>query len=177
MPEPGLPRDAAVTIHDGDAKPMVVALRTAQPDDEAFLFQVYASTRADELALIAPEQQDAFLRMQFNAQRWSYTANYPDADHQIILLNDQPIGRMLIARNAQEIALVDIALLSEQRNQGLGTSLLRELIREAEQTRKFVRLHVLSGNRALQLYTRLGFQVIGQQEPYLEMELRPHTAS
>jgi ribosomal protein S18 acetylase RimI-like enzyme len=168
-----------VTIHDSDAKSAIVSLRTARPEDEDFLHQVYASTRADEMALIdwKREQRDAFLRMQFNAQRWSYEANYPQADHQIILLNDQPMGRMLIARSEHEIRLVDIALLLEHRGHGIGTDLLCGLIGEAEQTHKPVRLHVLKGNRAMQLYTRLGFQVIAEQEPYIEMELQPHTTS
>ncbi len=168
-----------MTIHDGDVKSAVVSLRTASPEDEDFLLQVYASTRADELALLdwKREQRDAFLRMQFNAQRWSYEANYPHADNQIILLNNQPIGRLLIARAEHEITLVDIALLPKHRGHGIGTDLLHELIDEAKQTHKPIRLHVLKGNRAMQLYTRLGFQVIAEQEPYIEMELQSQTIS
>jgi ribosomal protein S18 acetylase RimI-like enzyme len=179
MPELGSPRDSAVTIHDGDAKSAIVSLRTTRPEDEGFLLQIYASTRADEMALIdwKREQRDAFLRMQFDAQRWSYEANYPQADHQIILLNDQPIGRIWIARGEHEIILVDIALLLEHRGHGIGSNLLHELIDEAKQTHKPIRLHVFKGNRAMQLYTRLGFQVIAEQEPYIEMELQPHTTS
>jgi len=74
---------------------LLVSLRLAQPQDEWFLFQVYAATRADEMALVpwTAEQQQAFLHMQFNAQRQSYALDYPDAAWQIIVKAEVPIGR------------------------------------------------------------------------------------
>ena len=50
------------------------------PDDEDFLWRLYVSTRAPEVAAFGwpPEQQEAFLRMQYRARRGSYyTAAYP----------------------------------------------------------------------------------------------------
>ena len=45
-------------------------LRLATSEDESFLLSVYAGTRTEEMALAAwnAAQQDAFLRMQFNAR-------------------------------------------------------------------------------------------------------------
>ena len=61
-------------------------LQPVRPEDEPFLFELYASTRGDEMALVGWDkaQQEAFLRMQFNAQRSSYAMQFPNADYRII---------------------------------------------------------------------------------------------
>lgn len=154
-----------------------INLRPAQPDDEPFLFRVYASTRADEMAAWGWDaaQQEAFLRMQFTTQSMSYRAQFPDADHRIIMLADEPVGRILVARTDEGILLVDIALLPERRSAGIGTSLIRDLQAEATQAGLPVHLHVLKTNpAAARLYERLGFSSIGDDGIYLEMKWQPH---
>ena len=101
---------------------MKITLRPIEPDDAAFLYRVYASTREAELALVDWDaaQKDAFLRMQFLAQAQHYQANYTDTTYQIILLDGQPVGRLYVARWPGEIRIVDIALLPEYRNMGIG---------------------------------------------------------
>jgi len=155
-----------------------INLRPAEADDEPFLFGVYASTRADEMAAWGwnAAQQEAFLRMQFTTQSLSYRAQFPDADHRIIMLEDQPVGRILVARTDKEVLLVDIALLPERRSAGIGTSLIRELQAEATQAEIPVRLHVLKTNAAAsRLYERLGFSSVGDDGIYLEMKWLPQT--
>ena len=58
-----------------------IALRPIGPDDLEFLFRVYASTRAAEMAVVPWDeaQKEAFLRMQFAAQDSYYHANFPSA--------------------------------------------------------------------------------------------------
>ena len=83
-----------------------VTLRPVGPADEAFLLSVYASTRADEVALVpwTDEQRQAFVRMQFAAQQEHYQKTYPEADHDIILLAGRPLG-LYIARGEREIRI------------------------------------------------------------------------
>jgi GNAT superfamily N-acetyltransferase len=126
---------------------MPQSLRPATPEDGAFLFALYGSTRAEELdawGLFGP-QLEAFLRMQFAAQQQHYRAALPRADHQIILVGGAPAGRLLVERREDEIRLADIALLPEHRSRGLGTALLHALLEEARAAKKPVRLHVLQG--------------------------------
>ncbi len=101
----------------------VLTLTPAGPTDEPFLRAVYASTRAQELALLDWDEavKEAFVSMQFNAQRRSYLADFPDAATQLILLGGQPVGRLVVARRAREIWLIDLALLPRYRNAGIGT--------------------------------------------------------
>ncbi len=149
-----------------------VQLRPARSEDEEFLFQVYASTRADEMALVTwdEKQKDAFLRMQFNAQAHHYRIEYPNAEWKIILRDQTPIGRLIVNRGADTILLMDITLLPEHRNLGFGTALVRDLMNEASATNKPLRLHVEIFNPAQHLYDRLDFQKISEVGIYVEME-------
>ncbi|HEX8650771.1 MAG TPA: GNAT family N-acetyltransferase [Pyrinomonadaceae bacterium] len=152
-----------------------VTLRAAGADDEPFLFEVYRSTRAAEMAAWGwgEAQQDAFLRLQFTAQRLAYGAQFPDAEQMIILEGEHLIGRMLIDRRDEEIYLVDITILVEHRGAGTGTSLMRELQREAAAASKPVRLRVMKTNRAVRFYERLGFSKIDENATHFQMEWLP----
>jgi len=155
-----------------------VSFRPELPEDEAFLAKLYASTRVGEMALTGWDaaQQEAFLRQQFQFQTTHYRKHYGDASFRIILRNDAPIGRLYVHFGAQEIRLMDIALLPEHRGAGLGGSILENLLREAAQLGKTVTLHVERFNPALRLYQRLGFRVIEDQQINFYMEWRPPAA-
>ncbi|HUX86478.1 MAG TPA: GNAT family N-acetyltransferase [Chloroflexota bacterium] len=154
---------------------MPYALRPVQPEDTPFLFRVYASTRADELAAVGwdTSQQDAFLRMQFKLQTEGYRQQFPDARYEIVLHDGYLAGRIIVARNNNEIRLIDLALLPEHRGLGIGSALIASLQAEAVQFDKPLRLHVEVFNRARRLYERLGFIPIEMGAVYLELEWRP----
>src|SRR5258708_26406383 len=139
---------------------MPLTFRPIQADDEAFLYKVYASTRLEELALMDwdEEQREAFLTMQFNAQHKYYQAEYADAVYQIILLEGEQIGRLYLLRGKDEFLIIDIAILPEYRSRGIGSTLLKDILAEAEAARLPVHIHVEQHNPALRLYTRLGFR-------------------
>lgn len=149
---------------------MDYCLRPARPEDQEFLFRLYASTRPEVNALGWTAQQlEAFLRMQFNAQQRWYQTTYPASEHSIVLVNDSPAGRMLVSSGQGSVTLVDISLLPDYRNQGIGGALIRALIETAEAKGKAVVLQVLRTNPAQHLYQRLGFVLTGQDDMYLQM--------
>jgi ribosomal protein S18 acetylase RimI-like enzyme len=150
----------------------MIRLRPITPADTSFLARVYASSRAEELALTdwADEQKEIFCRRQFDAQTAYYAATYPEASFQIIERDGEPIGRLYVARWEKQIRIVDITLLPEFRGSGLGTKLLRELQEEARSVGKSLTIHVERFNPALRLYERLGFQQIEDKGVYLLME-------
>ena len=149
-------------------------LRSITPADTSFLARVYASSRAEELALTGwSEQLKAdFCRRQFDAQSAYYAENYAGASFQIIERNGWPIGRLYVARWDKEIRIVDITLLPEFRGSGIGAKLLRHLQDEARAGGKSLTIHVERFNRALSLYQRLGFQQVEDKGVYLLMEWR-----
>ncbi len=155
---------------------MHVTLRTVTPDDQDFLFQNYVATRADDLTFagLDERQREFLLKMQFNAQQQSYAAHHPQADHHIVLVDEQPAGRIMVNRTGEAIAFIDIALLPEYRNAGIGTYLIKELLSESVAKNLPIRMHVRKANvGALRLYERLGFSVRGDDGMYLSMEFVP----
>jgi ribosomal protein S18 acetylase RimI-like enzyme len=152
-----------------------ISLRPVTEDDRDFLCRVYSSTRKEELSLVDwDEQQKAsFLFMQFSAQHTCYSEHYPGAQFDIILVNGRPAGRLYVDRRASEIRVVDISLLPEYRNRGIGSSLLRELFDEGRQRAVPVTIHVECFNPAQRLYNRLGFEHVATHGVYHLMSRAP----
>jgi ribosomal protein S18 acetylase RimI-like enzyme len=154
-----------------------LSLRPVEPADEEFLIAVYASTREEELSQVEwpAGQREMFVRWQAQMQRQEYEARYPDAEYSVVLVDDQPAGRLWSGRDAEQIRLLDIALLPEFQNRGAGTALLKLLVGEARATGKALRHMILVTNEgARRFYERLGFEVIEVVNgAYLHMEWRP----
>ena len=110
-----------------------LALRPEQPGDEPFLFDLYASTRQEELDATGWDagMRTAFLKMQFAAMQRGYHATFAGAEFSVILKAGQPVGRVIIHRTATEFRIVDMALLPEHRNSGVGTVLVSQVMEEA----------------------------------------------
>ena len=88
------------------------------------------------------------------------------------MLDGQNAGRLIVHRTRETLRIVDLALLPQYRNCGIGTELLRRVFGEAAATKKPLRLKVLKGNRAARLYQRLGFAPVGETDLHLELEWR-----
>jgi ribosomal protein S18 acetylase RimI-like enzyme len=156
-----------------------VALRPATEADRDFLARVYASTREQELAQVplSPEQKAAFLRQQFEAQSAHYESNYTETSFDVVLVDGEPAGRLIVARWAKELRVVDIAMLPEQRGRGVGGRLMGELLAEADERGVKASIHVERANPAMRFYERLGFVPAGEHGVYLLMERQAKTAS
>ena len=153
---PGAPRDDALRFH-----------RVAEAD-LAFVYALYAQVRAAELAPVPWPQdaKDAFLAEQAALQHRHYVANYPGADLLVVEDGAGPIGRVYLYRTPAEIRIMDIALMPDWRNRGIGTRLLNEICDEAQATGSRVTLHVEPDNPAQRLYRRLGFGLIEHRGVY-----------
>src|ERR1051325_9333221 len=134
-------------------------LRPVQEDDEELLLEIYSSTRADEMALVPWDAatKNTFLRSQFSAQGNHYRKYFPHAVHQMILVDEQPVGRLYVDRNEHKIHILDVTLLPQRRGHGIGTQILLDLIKEAEYKNQSCSIYVESFNRSLGLFQRLGF--------------------
>lgn len=156
-----------------------VRLRPALPGDDAALVEVYASTRADELAPLpwTPEQKRAFVVQQYRAQDADYRQRHPAGQFLVIERDGTVIGRLYRTRlEGGEIRVLDIALLPEHCGQGIGGALLRDVLADADREGVLVSLHVEFWNPALRLYERLGFHEAARNEIHLGLE-RPPTVS
>jgi ribosomal protein S18 acetylase RimI-like enzyme len=151
------------------------SLRPIVPADTEFLRALYATTRADELALVGWDdvQKSAFVRQQFDAQDRYYRQQFPDASFRVVLVDGQPAGRLYVADDADQILVIDVALMPRYRGSGIGSALLAEVLRGADDERKPVTLHVERNNRALAWYERLGFTVVEDHGVYLFLRREP----
>jgi ribosomal protein S18 acetylase RimI-like enzyme len=154
-----------------------VSLRAATPADEPVLRDIYASTRDAEMAIVDWDNavKTQFLDMQWRAQTHHYRTHYPSADYLLVLIDGAPIGRLYVDRAAEQINLLDIALLPSFRSRGIGTGLIRDLMDEATRDHP-LRCHVERFNRAWGLYHRLGFRPIDDAGMYAYLEWTPDTA-
>lgn len=155
----------------------MITLRPVTPADRPFLLAVYASTRADELALVnwSSDQKTAFVAHQFNAQDTDYRRRFPQAMFSVVEHEGQPIGRLYTIVLDTELLVLDIALLPQWRGRHIGTALLQDVIATGDELGLPVQLHVERWNAARSLYERLGFSVVGEDDVYLLME-RPVSA-
>jgi ribosomal protein S18 acetylase RimI-like enzyme len=140
--------------------------------DREFLLRVYADSRDDVQALPWPEaERRRFIEMQFEAQQLDYGRRFPDSDHSILLVDGERVGRLWVGRWPDELRLLDIALLVERRNQGIGTIVVRRLQDSAVSARLPLRHSVFKTNTgALRFYGRLGFEVVEDFDMYVLME-------
>ncbi|MBP7998730.1 MAG: GNAT family N-acetyltransferase [Chloroflexi bacterium] len=143
-------------------------LRPITESDLPFLLELYAAARADELAQVpwSDAEKWAFLTSQFNAQHHHYQTYYQTASFDIVEQDGQPIGRFYVDRWPNEIRIVDIALLPNYRQQGIGARLLTQILSEGQASQKTVSIHVEKYNPAYRLYTRLGFSKVGETGVY-----------
>jgi ribosomal protein S18 acetylase RimI-like enzyme len=157
-----------------------VSLRPVTPADREFLVAVYGGTRARELDQVAWDegQKDAFIRWQFERQDEEYNQRFPGARYEVILVDGVPAGRIWVGADEKQIRLLDIAIIPEFQNRGVGTYLLRQLMVEATQANKVLRhmVFVLNDN-AHRFYERLGFVVIEDLGGYKHMEWSPESRS
>jgi GNAT superfamily N-acetyltransferase len=152
-----------------------VELRPVSDSDDQFLLSVYASTREEELNQVewAEGQKERFLRWQLDLQRGEYESRFPDAAYDVILVDQQPAGRIWVGSDDEQIRLLDIALLPQFQNRGIGTQLVRRLIEEAAKQGKVLRHMVfVLNNDAERFYERLGFKRIEDFGAYKHMEWR-----
>lgn len=149
-----------------------VALRSASPEDEGFLLQLYLANQANEMRPTGWDQQtiDRFLESQFCIRQRQYANYYPDANDWIILDNGEPVGRFLVNQGSEAWAIIDLGLLPAHQNRGIGTFVLTEHLRKAVEAGASVQLHVLCENHAAQrFYERHGFVVTGHSGVHFEM--------
>jgi ribosomal protein S18 acetylase RimI-like enzyme len=152
-----------------------VRLRPVEEADRPFLVDLYASTRDEELGQVDWDdgQKRVFVEHQFSAQDLHYRQNYPGATLDLIEVDGERAGRLYVFRGKSDIRIMDIALAPPFRGRGLGTSLLRSLIEEADASGRKLSIHVEYNNPARSLYDRLGFKPVDEHGIYVLMERPP----
>jgi ribosomal protein S18 acetylase RimI-like enzyme len=181
----GLPAGlAGQTVPERDARPAVplhgaaalgISCRPVRGEDEDFLRALFVSTRDQEVAQTGwpIEVQRDFLAQQFDAQSRHYTAYYPHAERLVIERGGAAVGRLYIDDNAGSLHLIDIALLPQHRGIGIGTAILSDLVRHAQDRAIKILAYVEKHNPARGLYGRAGFSMVRDEGVYDLIEWNP----
>lgn len=85
-------------------------------------------------------------------------------------MNNNPVGLLKVSRNQDTIYIIQLQIDPGLQGKGIGKSILKEILKEAENHQKTVTLSVLKTNKARHLYSSLGFTVIDENEHSYFME-------
>ncbi|MCB9798813.1 GNAT family N-acetyltransferase [Candidatus Nomurabacteria bacterium] len=134
---------------------MEFALRSATIDDKEFLYQLNKSTMSSHVERIWGSWDDAW-------QRDNFDKKFTLEGYDVIDVDGRNAGALWVSRETSQIKVERLHILSEFQGRGIGTRILRNLIREASDQSREIVLSVLRTNtRAKSLYERLGFEEIG----------------
>ncbi len=159
--------------------PAALHVRPAAAADQAFLADLYRSTRDDLLAMVAdPRQIEALVAMQQQMQAAGYRASYPEASYQVLELDGVAVGRLVTAVADGAMRVVDIAVLPHARGRGVAGEALRRLHERAASEGRDLTLAVRKDNAAARrLYAALGFVPEGEDALSLRLRWRAQSGS
>ena len=149
--------------------------RAVTAQDDEFLFELFKWARLGDLAalLLPPATIEGLMRVQYVGQKQTYRAQYSSGD-EIVLVNGKPVGRIWVYRGPAEHHLVDIALLPEYRNRGIGAALVSEAVSAARAAGVALRCSVAVNNPgSLRFHQRLGFRIVARDELYFALAAEP----
>jgi GNAT superfamily N-acetyltransferase len=136
-------------------------LRPAGPDDRAFVHEVHAAALRGVVEPLwgwDPEQQRAFA---------DATAAHPAL--QIVEVEGAAVGYLAVEHDPARDFIAIVALLPAVQGRGIGTCLIRHCQAAAAARGVPLELSVLDGNRARELYLRLGFTITHVVPPRTRM--------
>lgn len=143
-----------------------LALRRAIADDVEFAFQVLKETMSGyAIATWGTWWEEESRRQTIEQVSAGRT--------EVVELDGVPVGIELVERAKTHIQLVQLYITKEFQRRGLGTQLVKRLLREANDSKLPVRLRVLAVNPAKRLYERLGFIVVERTPERYFMEWVP----
>ena len=90
------------------------------------------------------------------------------AKHYLLIIDGEPIATARWRFIGDKIKCERFAMLSEYRNKGFGSELLRELVKDVKSKSNTVYLHAQL--KAIPFYERMGFTKVGDQFTECEIE-------
>lgn len=154
---------------------MTVRPEADDGSDEPFLFNLFASQKLPDMALMPLDAagKEQLLRMQYRSMSASYHRQFPQARFEIVQLNGLRAGRLITDVTAERVYYVDIAILPQCQGGGVATALMTAVLDEPRRLGVPGRVKVMAGNFAsLRLCEKIGFTVAGQEPPYADLEWR-----
>lgn len=152
-----------------------VNLRPESAGDVPFLRELFLSTKEDQAGWrdLLPADRNELLASQFEYQYRHYHSAYPGAWYTIIVVDDKPAGRFYVWKTPEQLRIIDLSLLPEYRQHGIGSKLIGQVKMEAAQAKLPLRLMVDLNSSARKLYQRLGLKEVSRDALKALMEWTP----
>ncbi|TWP47556.1 GNAT family N-acetyltransferase [Lentzea tibetensis] len=135
---------------------MDITLRPAAPADDEWCFQLHKAALGDVVAATWGWDDDV--------QRDHHAKSFRPGAWQIIVVDGQDAGVLIVERRPAEVCLARIEIHPGHQGRGVGTRLVEDLLAEARHRDQPLVLEVIEANhRAQALYERLGFVETGRR--------------
>lgn len=138
-----------------------ITLRAARPDDFDFAAALYLESAKPLLVALDLWNEERV--------RARFAEDFKPRSARVIRNAGLDIGWIQVSETDQGFHLDQLHIVDGYRNQGIGTRLVEALLDRARRTGRPVGLNVIRGNRAMYLYQRLGFHLVGEDEDKLRM--------
>jgi ribosomal protein S18 acetylase RimI-like enzyme len=187
---------------EGDATVApTLSLRPVETPDEAWQLRIFAESHCAGFELLGLEAEvlASLIGMQFHARQTQYRAHAGATEYLICrrrsgsaasgsaTADEAVLGSCWLSDTAEQLRVLDIAVLAEHRRQGVARAVLTELCTQATAAAKPLRLSVWHQNHpARELYRTLGFLPNGARDwaaeavdlgnGYLELQFVPDRA-
>lgn len=138
-----------------------ISFRPARPDDYDFATELYLGSAKPLLTALGLWDADRIIAR--------FRQAYNIEQTRVIRLDGSDIGWMQVSESAERLHLHQLHIVPQFQNRGIGTRLIRAIQGRARRKGCPALLNVIRGNRALALYRRLGFRVVGGDGEKLHM--------
>lgn len=142
----------------------ILSRRKATQADIPFLLELRRETMSHHLAASGIDQTE-------EEHMGRVLVHYESAE--ILIQENRAVGLVKVVRDGPNWELLRVQLSPSIQGQGIGTTLLQQLVFEAQCANASLRLSVLKANPARRLYERLGFTVALEMAHALEMQCAP----
>ena len=144
---------------------MHITFRNVTEADEPFEVELFDRTRLS-LGNFPDEVRRPLAESQIKLQRAAYQHEFPNAEWLIVLMEGTEVGRYIYEIGESAVLGVDVAILPQYMNRGIGTEIVGHLQSLAKKANRPAVISVDKWNtRAKALYIRLGFVEIKSDLP------------
>lgn len=145
--------------------PLPITLRPATPNDETFVDEM---TRATMMPYVRKTWSKGDLVAEYFKSH-----PYDPANTHIIQLEGKDVGRVTLLKTSTDVTIDGIHVLPEYQSKGIGGQVMQTIIDENNEKGLTTKLLVLKVNPAIELYERLGFEIVKETSSRFHMELSP----
>jgi len=138
-----------------------ISLRRARQRDFAFAIELYLDSARPLLTALGVWDEGRIVSR--------FGQAFTTDQVRVIRLDGIDVGWMQVSESTDQLRLHQLHIVPRCQNVGIGSRLIQDLLRRARRVRRPVALNVMRGNRALSLYRRHGFRIVGGDPEKLHM--------